>query len=95
MTVVRTTLTLENELDERIREISFREKKPYKQVVNEVLRRGLGVMSPAIAKQPFRVKPFSFALPAELDARNYNHLAEELEDERILAGLRKDSAKDE
>lgn len=83
---MRTTLTLENEIDERIREISFREKKPYKVVVNELLKRGLGLMSPAIAKDMFKVKPFSFAL-AEAEEQNLRHLAYEMEDEEILEEL--------
>ncbi len=82
---VRTTLTLENEIDERIREISYRENKPYKAVVNELLRRGLGVMSPTIAKEPFRVKPFSFALPEKWEDENLRHLSYEMEDQEILA----------
>lgn len=80
-------MTIENEIDERIREISFREKKPYRVVVNEVLRRGLGVMSPTVAKDVFRVKPFSFSFPDQWDEENLRHLSYELEDQQLLAKL--------
>ncbi len=50
---------------------AFRENKPYKLIVNEVLRRGLGIKSPAeTAKEPFRVKPFDMGLPKQWKGKN-------------------------
>lgn len=54
--VMRTTLTLDPDVAERIRQEMASGRVSLKQVVNEGLRRGL-VMKQVPARRPFRVRP--------------------------------------
>ena len=53
---MRTTLTLDDDVDAKLREESRRSGKPLKQVVNDCLRLGLNVRAKAPPATPFRVK---------------------------------------
>ena len=49
---MRTTLTLDDDLAERLADLARESRKPFKAVVNETLRRGLGESAPRLP--PFR-----------------------------------------
>lgn len=55
---MRTTLTIDDQLSAALREAAHRSGKPFKQVVNEALRKGLNVFEHPPA-QPYRMKPVS------------------------------------
>jgi hypothetical protein len=52
---VRTTLTLDDDIAARLQLASRRSGRPFREVVNETLRRGLQ-QPPAPSRRPFRVK---------------------------------------
>jgi hypothetical protein len=53
---VRTTLTLDTDVDAKLRTEARRSGKPFKAVVNDCLRMGLSIRSQAKAVKPFVVK---------------------------------------
>ena len=82
---MRTTLTLDDDLADALRERARLLNLPFKQVVNDALRRG---MSPETAEaQParYRVVPHHSALVRGVDPLKLNQLNDELEAESFGA----------
>jgi len=82
---MRTTLTLDPDVARMIEEEVHRARKPFKQVVNDLLRRGL---EPRVRKRetkPYRVIPHVARLMPGVDRGRLNALADELEDRAVLA----------
>jgi hypothetical protein len=75
---VRTTLTLEDDLADKLKALAERQRKPFKQVVNEVVRRGLASTVPAAPSQPFSVRPFRSAFQPGVDPEKLNQRIDEL-----------------
>lgn len=85
---MRTTLTLDADVARLLEEEAHRQRKPFKQVVNEAIRRGL---APAPTGKPpgrFRVRPHRTSLRPGIDAGTLNRLVDELEDEAVIQKLR-------
>ncbi len=78
---MRTTLTLDPDVAELVRETVEQEQLPLKDVINDALRRGL---KPSEPRPVFRVVPHSSALQPGIDPRRFNQLADEIEDEAVL-----------
>jgi hypothetical protein len=76
---MRTTLTLEDDNADRLRDLSERTRRPFKQVVNEVIRRGLDTMSVEEPQAPFKVKPHPMGLKAGIDPARLSHYEGELD----------------
>jgi hypothetical protein len=53
---VRTTLTLDDDVAAKLRASARRSGRPFRDVVNEAIRRGLAAPGPA-ARQPFKASP--------------------------------------
>ncbi len=75
---MRTTLTIEPEIAERLRQEVALGKRPLKAIVNEALKRGLGLEASTL-QQPYRVRPHSSRFLPGVDAGKLNQLADELE----------------
>jgi hypothetical protein len=89
---MRTTLTLDPDVVRLIDEAVHRERRPTKQVVNDALRRGLATSQPR-HPEPYEVAPHESSLQPGLDLSGFNRLADELEDEVILANSATDRAR--
>ena len=77
---MRTTLTLDDDVAAKLKELAHRRKLPFKEVVNAALRRGLGAQEPAKkVAAPFRVATFRSAFRAGVDPLRLNQLVDELE----------------
>lgn len=85
MTNVRTTLTLDPDVADRLRALARERNLPFKQVVNAVLRRGLDDGSGAA--EPFRVEARPMGLRPGIDLDQALDLAARLEDEETLRKL--------
>jgi hypothetical protein len=85
---MRTTLTLDPDVSRMIAEEMHRQRKPFKQVVNDALRRGLGPPASRRPPRPYRVRPHAASLRPGLDPGRLNALADELEDRALLIGRR-------
>ena len=81
---MRTTLTLDPDVARMLKEETHRQRKPFKQVVNDAIRRGLAPRTSEAALEPFRVRPHSTALQPGIDGGALNKLVDELEDEAVV-----------
>jgi hypothetical protein len=80
---MRTTLTIDPDVAERLRQEMKAGKLPFKLVVNEKLRIGLGMELKPKSK-PYKVKPFESAYVSDVSQWSMNQLADELESEAYL-----------
>jgi len=78
MPIVRTTLTLDDEVAERLKEQASLHGQSFKEVINTALRRGLGFEEPA-ERSVYRVKPHSSGFMPGVDPGKLNQLLDELE----------------
>ena len=84
---MRTTLTLEPDVAQLLEEEMHRPRKPFKQGVNEAIRRGLAPAPAAPSQGRFRVEPHETTLRPGIDAGSLNRLVDELEDEAVIEKL--------
>lgn len=84
---MRNTLTLDPDVERLLKEEVHRARKPFKQVVNEAIRRGLGGTGVRGKVKPYRLVPHEAKLRPGIDRLSFNRLADELED-AALAGPR-------
>jgi hypothetical protein len=82
---MRTTITLEDDVARLVEEEMHRSRSSLKEVVNGALRRSLGGSFIAEPAEPYRVRPHKTALMPGLDRTRLNALADELEDDAVLA----------
>ena len=85
---MRTTLTLDDDLADALRQQAKLLDVPFKQVVNDTLRRGLG---PSAAEAPPKrhVVPFRSGFLPGIDPMKLNQLNDQLEVEDFLEEHRK------
>jgi hypothetical protein len=80
---MRTTLTLDPDVALLLEKEVHRQRRPFKQIVNDALRRALGGRT-ARRAEPYHVVPHQARLRPGLDRLALNRLADELEDEAVL-----------
>ena len=78
---MRTTLTLDDDVADFLKEQSQLHNKPFKQVVNEVLRRGMAPRLQGPDPPRFRIVPNRSSLFPGVDPRTLNQLNDQLEAE--------------
>ena len=83
---MRTTLTIDPDVARLIEDEVHRTRKPFKQVVNDAIRRGLSPVARA-PSAPYRVKAHVAKLAAGLDRRRFNALVDELDDATAFTKL--------
>lgn len=77
---MRTTLTLDDDLVRRLKEVARRSGESFKSVVNTTIRRGLEQAGKPQDRLPrFVVEPKACGLRAGVDPRKLNRLVDELE----------------
>ena len=79
---MRTTVTLDPDVEEYIREACHKRKASFKRVINEALRDSL---KPTNQEKPELLAPRSMGLAPGIDPRRLSELADELEVEAHLA----------
>ena len=84
---MRTTLTLDPDVARLIEEEIHRLRQPFKQVVNDALRRGLAPGTRRAPARRYRVRPHAARLVPGLDRGKLNALLDELEDRARVAKL--------
>lgn len=84
---MRTTLTLDSDVARMLADEAHRLRRPFKQVVNDALRRGLGPGRTRSARRRYRVRPHTAALRAGLDPGRLNALVDQLGDQSTLGRL--------
>jgi len=78
---MRTTLTIGEETDSRLRRIAREQNRSYKDVVNDALALGLSKMEVTETASPYRVEPFDAGLAPGIDRHKLNQLVDELDGE--------------
>lgn len=76
---MRTTLTLDDDLADKLKQLAEDRRQPFRQVVNEVVRRGLTAVAPRRPATPFKVRPFRSAFRAGVDPAKLNQLLDDLD----------------
>jgi hypothetical protein len=84
MSLMRTTLTLDDDVATKLRELAHRRRLSFREVVNSVLRRGLVAQeSRDKPNHPFQVDAFRSAFRPGVDPLKLNQLSDELEARRF------------
>jgi len=84
---MRTTLTIEPDVAEKLRRRMAQTKLPLKQTINEALRLGLAQINQSKRSRKFRVEPHASGFFPGIDHDRMNQLADELEAESALDKL--------
>lgn len=82
---MRTTITIDDEVAARLKELQHRSRSTFKDTVNAVLQRGLLASDPPASDEPFRVEPFDGGFAEGLDPTKLNQLLDEWEVDDFLA----------
>ena len=76
---MRTTLTLDDDVAAKLKAEARRAGRPFREVVNEALRRGLATRRGAHAQEQFKVKARNLGLRPGLSLDNVADLIEQVE----------------
>jgi predicted transcriptional regulator len=77
---VRTTVTIDPDLAERLRELAHRRRKSFRAVLNEVLRQGLQAGAARAKRAPrFVVEPHAGGFRPGVDPTKLNQLLDQLD----------------
>lgn len=76
---MRTTLTLDDDLARRLKDLARRRRQPFKEVVNSALRRGLSAQDTAERCEPYHVDTFCSGFRPGVDPLRLNQLLDELD----------------
>ena len=76
---MRTTLTLDDDVAAKLRSEARRTGRPFKELVNEHLRRSLNTPAKAAREKPFRIHARNLGLRPGLDYDNIGELLEQIE----------------
>ena len=83
MTLMRTTLTIDPDVERLLRHETRRTDKSLKTVVNDVLRLGLGLRGKPPRLSRYKVNPHAFAFKPGIDGDRLNQLVDELEADEL------------
>lgn len=81
---MRTTVTLDADVEQRLRDAMRRQGKSFKETLNDALRRGLGSSHDLSAGKGFEIESRSLRLRAGLDPARLRDLDDDLEIEEFL-----------
>ena len=76
---MRTTLTIVDETDSKLRRIARDQNRQYKDVVNDALALGVAQLEIHESEPRYAVRPFDAGLVAGVDRTKLNQLVDELE----------------
>lgn len=86
----RTTLTLDEDLADKLKRQAERRGVSFKDVVNAALRSGLVARDAGVRKRPYQVQVFDSPLCRGIDPMKLNQLSDEIEVDHELQRLVKD-----
>lgn len=81
---MRTTVTLEEDVEKMVRDAMHRSRKTFKQTLNAALRTGLSGRAAQSKAKRFVVKARPMGLRAGIDPASFNKLADDLEVDAFL-----------
>lgn len=86
---MRTTLTLERDVADRLEREVRRTGKTFKATVNDALRLGLGLAGKPQRGSRFQVKPHAFGFKPGIDLDRLNQLVDEMDAQETARRLRR------
>jgi hypothetical protein len=90
---VRTTVTLDADVEQMLKETMHRRRKGFKETLNQAIRAGLSGGKGSVARKSFKVEARPMRLKAGIDPTGLNKLADELEIESYLEHIRRPGRK--
>ncbi len=78
---MRTTMTVDEKTDAKLRTLAKKRHISYKDVINLALEKGLERLEVAEAPTKFKLEPFDTGLLSTIDPGHLNRLVDELETE--------------
>jgi hypothetical protein len=85
---MRTTATLDDDVAGKLQELAHSRRQPFKQVLNAVIRAGLGEAPVHYTAEPFVVEAHPCGLKPGFDDRRLNQLVDELDADTAAEKLR-------
>lgn len=76
---MRTTLTIKDDLDVRLRQLAQKQNRSYKDAINEALAAGLKQLEVSEPAPAYRVESMNFGLKEGIDDTKLNQLYDDLE----------------
>ena len=76
---MRTTLTIEDQIDIVLRKIAAKQHMSYKEVVNKALKKGIESMEAHEAPVTYKVRSKAYGFQPGVDPEKLNQLVDELE----------------
>lgn len=86
---MRTTVTLDKDVERILREAMHRSRKSFKQTLNAAVRAGLGGKAVTAGAAQFIIKARPLGLRSGIDPASFNKLADDLEVDAFLAKERR------
>lgn len=86
---MRTTVTLDEDVERLLREAMHRSKCGFKEALNAAVRAGLASETKQRGLQPFVLKARPMGLRSGLDPAGLNKLADDLESEAVGTNVRR------
>jgi hypothetical protein len=86
---MRTTLTVDPDVAARLKSEVRRTGKSFKAVVNDALKRGLGLGGRAPRAPRFEVRPHAFGFKRGVDLDRLNQVVDELDTDAAIRKLRR------
>ncbi len=83
MIFMRTTLTIDPDVEQLLQQEIRRTDRSLKSVVNDALRRSLGMQAKPPRPSRYKVKPYAFAFKPGIDLERLNQLVDELEADEL------------
>jgi hypothetical protein len=84
---MRTTLTLDDDVADKLKRQAERRGVSFKEVVNAALRNGLAARDAGVRKRAYRVQVFASPFRRGIDPMKLNQLSDELEVEHAMDRL--------
>lgn len=84
---MRTTLTVDDDLIDRLKREARRSRRPFKAVVNEALRLGVDRLRPPARRAAFTQRTFRMGFPPGSQLDKALQIASRLDDEEIARKL--------
>lgn len=84
---MRTTVTLEPDVAEKLKQLMRERNLTFKEVVNSTLRRGLGQEAHA---RPYEAPSYAMGLKPGIDGDRISHVIDEIADEEFVRKMRGD-----
>ena len=78
---MRTTINIDNDVLDRARAISAKQRTPFKKVINEALRAGLDHVEQPSKRRRYRTKPHAMGLKPGRNLDNIQELLAQMEGE--------------